>query len=194
MDAGRAEGARSTGGAGIRGGNSGSGKSRLAAALARRLGVPHIELDAIVHQRGWVRLGTEEFRRRVAEVVRGDGWVVDGNYSAVRDLVWERADTVVWLDFPRRTVMRRVVGRTMWRALCRRPLWNGNRERWGNLLSLDRERSVIVWAWVQHDAYRRTFQAALTDPAWRHLRFVRLRSSREAEAFLERPLVSSARK
>ncbi|HEX2361691.1 MAG TPA: hypothetical protein VHI11_06435, partial [Jiangellaceae bacterium] len=85
-------------------GNAGSGKTKLARELAARLRVPHVELDAIFHQPNWTRLPTDEFRQRVADAVAGDGWVVDGNYSSVRDLVWQRADAVVWLDFSRATV------------------------------------------------------------------------------------------
>ena len=68
---------------------------RLAAALR----VPHIELDAIFHQAGWNELPVEEFRRRVTEELdQHDGCVIDGNYGAVRDLVWADADTAVWFD------------------------------------------------------------------------------------------------
>src|SRR5215475_11726512 len=78
-------------------GVSGSGKSTLGRELAGRLAVPFVELDAIFHQPGWTPLPEDEFRRRVAEIAAGDGWVIDGNYSAVQPLVWERADTVVWV-------------------------------------------------------------------------------------------------
>src|SRR5437763_13527293 len=98
-------------------GNSGVGKTTLSRALAARLGAAHVELDAIFHQPGWTPLATPEFRCRVGQVVAGERWVVDGNYSRVRDLVWARADTVVWLDLPRRTVMRRLLGRTAGRLL-----------------------------------------------------------------------------
>src|SRR6266571_7794353 len=74
-------------------GSSGSGKSTLASELAARLHVPHVELDAIFHQPGWTPLPEEEFTAAVAAAVAADGWVVDGNYSAVRPLVWARADT-----------------------------------------------------------------------------------------------------
>jgi adenylate kinase family enzyme len=76
-------------------GNSGSGKSTLAAALARHLDAPWIELDSIFHQPGWVPLPRDDFRARVETLAGGDNWVIDGNYTAVRDLVWARADTVV---------------------------------------------------------------------------------------------------
>src|SRR5665213_2441112 len=72
-------------------GASGSGKTTLAAALATRLGVARTELDGLYHQPGWTQLPTDEFRSAVAEVVDGPGWVVDGNYRQVRDLVWARA-------------------------------------------------------------------------------------------------------
>jgi hypothetical protein len=62
----------------------------VAVALAARLGVPYVELDAVFHQPGWTELPIEDFRARVAEAAAGDAWVVDGNYRAVLDLVWAR--------------------------------------------------------------------------------------------------------
>ena len=100
-------------------GSPGSGKTTVSRHLADRLGVAHVELDSIFHQAGWTELAPDEFRRRVGAVVSADGWVVDGNYTTVQDLDWARADTVVWLDLPRRLVMRRVVVRTLRRALTR---------------------------------------------------------------------------
>ncbi len=127
-------------------GTPGSGKSTFAASLALILGVDHVELDAIFHQPGWVALPKAEFRERVAAITAADRWVIDGNYSAVRDLVWRRADIVVWLDLPRGVVMRRIVARTLRRAIQRQELWNGNREPWRNFFLLDPNRSIIAWA------------------------------------------------
>ncbi len=165
-------------------GTSGSGKSTLARALAARLDVPHIELDSINHQADWQPLPKEELRARVDERTASGGWVVDGNYSAVRALVWARADTVVWFDLPRRTVMRRIVWRSVRRVVLRTELWNGNRETWRNLVARDPDDSVIVWAWQRHGVYRTRYQAAAVDPAWQHLTFVRIRSREDQRALL----------
>ena len=146
--------------------------------------MPFVELDSIYHQPDWVSLTPEEFRRRVAEVAAGDGWVIDGNYSVARPLVWARADTVVWLDLPRRTVMRQVIWRTLRRVAFRVELWNGNRERWANLFTWVPEDSVISWAWHRHAVYRERYAAAAADPAYAHLRFVRLRDRGEVRRFL----------
>jgi adenylate kinase family enzyme len=165
-------------------GAPGSGKTTFAARLAVRLGAPHIELDAIFHQPNWGELPTDEFRARVSAATEGgDAWVVDGNYAAVQDLVWAAADTVVWLDLHRRTVMTRLVGRTAPRVIRRERLWNDNRERWTNLFSLDPERSVLAWSRTMHPTYRARYAAAMDDPAWAHLDFVRLTSRRNVETF-----------
>jgi adenylate kinase family enzyme len=166
-------------------GNSGSGKTTLAAALAKRLGAQHIELDSIYHQRNWTPLPPDRYRARVASLVEAGSWVVDGNYNDVRDLVWERADTLVWLDLPRRVVTRQIVRRSISRVARGTELWNGNRERLGELLSLDQERSVIVWSVRNHREYRRRYGPVPADPRWAHLRFVRLRSRREIAAYLQ---------
>jgi adenylate kinase family enzyme len=165
-------------------GTSGSGKSTLASQLAEILGVPYLELDAVHHQPGWEPLPTDEFRRVVAARAAAGGWVIDGNYGRVRDLVWARADTVVWLDLPKRTVMRRVVWRTLRRVALRRELWNGNRERWQNFFTWNPEQSVISWAWHKHAADRAKYAAAAADPANAHLRFIRLAGRRDVARFL----------
>lgn len=172
-------------------GNTGSGKTRLSRALAAALDVPYLELDSVFHQPGWEPAEPAEFRRRVSEFTAASGWVVDGNYSAVRDIVWSRADTVIWLDLSRRRVMRQVIGRTLRRLITRAELWNGNREPWRNLARLNPEESIIAWAWTRHPVYAQRYAAAAADPANRHLAFIRLGSRTEISALLQRLARSS---
>lgn len=168
-------------------GNSGSGKSTLGFRLATLIGGPHIELDAINHQPGWVALPADELRSRVEDLTSGDRWVVDGNYSAVREsVVWPRADTVIWLDLPRRLVMRQVTRRTLGRVLLRKELWNGNRETLRTLVTRDPDRSVIMWAWSRHSSVHDRYRAAAEDPRWSHLDFIRVGSRDEVEALVAR--------
>jgi len=173
-------------------GNSGSGKTTIARVLSAALNAPHLELDSVFHQPGWVPLAEAEFRRRVAEFVAAPRWVADGNYSKVQDLVWARADTVVWLDPPRYRVMRRVIWRTLRRVALRAELWNGNRERWGNLLTADPKESVIAWAWTRHHLTRQRYMRAMADPANAHLTFIRLRTPGEVAALVSRARGRSA--
>jgi adenylate kinase family enzyme len=158
----------------------------MAHSLAQRLGLPHLELDSVFHQPDWKSLPTEEFRKKVDAFTSQDEWVVDGNYnSEIGDITWGRADTVVWMDPPRITATARVARRTFGRLLSRKELWNGNRERWRYALSTDPERSIVAWAWKMHDKYNELYESAIADPKWAHLRFVRLSTAREAEAFLK---------
>lgn len=165
-------------------GNSGSGKTTTSRILARTLCAPLIELDAIYHQPGWQPLPVEQFRRRVDQLTPARGWVVDGNYSAVRDLVWPRADTVVWLDPPRRTVMWRLLRRTVRRTVTRQVLWNTNREPMAGMFRIDPEKSIIRWAWTRHQVYRERYAALSTDPAYAHLTVIRIRSQEDLARLL----------
>src|ERR1700730_12536180 len=100
-------------------GTSGAGKTTLSGRLASRLGYPHIELDAFQHGPNWQQATVEELRERTDPARAGDRGVCDGNYEAVRDLVWGRADQLVWLDYERPLIMVRVVRRSVWRGGAR---------------------------------------------------------------------------
>jgi adenylate kinase family enzyme len=106
---------------------------------------------------------------------------VDGNYrSRVADLI--NADTYVWLDYPRSIVMRRVVRRTLGRVVLRRELWNGNMERWRSLVNLDPSENIVLWAWTNHQNYRRKYEQASAGDE--RATWIRLRSPREGEEWL----------
>ena len=166
-------------------GNTGAGKSTVARALAERLEAPWVELDAIFHQEHWQPIELTEFRARVCAVVAGDAWVVDGRYSAVADLVRARADTIVWVDLPRSTVMRQLIGRSLRRVVRREVLWNGNRERWRDLIRRDPQKSVLAYAWKNHNANTRRFEViAAETAATTNTSFVRLHSRADIDRFL----------
>lgn len=163
-------------------GTSGSGKSTLACRLSKALSVPCVELDAIHWQQGgWTPLPQGQFRGVVAEAVRLDRWVVEGGYSAVRPLVWERADTVVWLDYPLLVTFGRLLRRTARRVVLKEQLWGGNRESLS--LTLSRE-SILLWCRQTHGPNRRKYAEQLGWPENQHLRVLRFQSPRKAERWL----------
>jgi adenylate kinase family enzyme len=163
-------------------GTSGSGKTTFARRLATRLDVPRIELDALNWGPNWTPAEVETFRDRVRLATAADAWVCDGNYSAVRPIVLERADTVVWLDLPLRTCLWRVIGRTARRSRSRENLWgSGNRE---SLWKQFGRESLLWWVVTTHRRRRREYEERFADPAMAHLRVHRFRSPAEAEAWL----------
>ena len=166
-------------------GVSGSGKTTVARALAARLGVPHVELDSIFHQPGWVGLDDVEFARRVTAATAGECWVVDGNYSRIREIVWSRADTVVVLDLPRWRVMSQLLVRTLRRGWTGEELWNGNRENLANLIRRDPEANILLWSWTNHAKNRRRYRLAASDPRWSGLTFRYARSRRAARILMD---------
>ena len=130
-------------------GTTGSGKSRLAAELSQRTGLRIIELDQLYWGRDWQGAPLELFRHRVEREIRDGGWIVVGNYSQVRDLVWPAADTLIWLDLSFGLVMSRLLRRTVKRIATRENLWGtGNRETIAN--SFFSRDSIIFYAIKTH--------------------------------------------
>ena len=166
-------------------GNAGSGKTTLSSQLAARLGAEHIELDAIHHLADWTPIEREEMRRIVRERTNARRWVVVGGYGGmVGDIVFGRADTVVWLDSPRRVVMPRIVRRTLGRMLRGTKLWNGNRERLRYLFDPRPESNIILATWLDVRRLQALCPTMQADPVYTHLRWVRIASSAQLKVWL----------
>lgn len=127
------------------------------------------------------------FRARVATAIKGDVWVVDGNYRAagVLELVWARADTVVWLDYPLHITLSRLFRRIVARIRDGTELWpgTGNRETVRNAFF---QRDPLLWfALRTHRGRRQRLAELAARPQFAHLEIHRFRDPGDAERWLE---------
>ncbi|MEC5397454.1 hypothetical protein [Uliginosibacterium sp. H1] len=166
-------------------GCSGSGKSTFARRLAAALGVRYIEMDAVFWEPAWTEPTDERFFARLRHTLsEGDGrWVLDGSYTRTIPIKWPQVRTVVWLDMGFALTVWRVFRRALQRAWRGTELWagTGNCESLGRMVS---RKSIVLWAIQHHGPNRRKCEAQMRDPQYAHIRFIRLRTPREAEDFL----------
>lgn len=163
-------------------GTSGAGKSTFAAALAQACGCPYIELDALYWGPGWAAVPHEQFEARMRSATAGECWVADGNYTAVRDVLWARATHIVWLNYGRGIVFPRVLWRTLSRGLLRTRLSHGNRESL-RMAFFSRD-SVLWWSYSTFARNRVKFAGLRSDPAYGHLEWTEITKPSRARAFI----------
>ncbi len=165
-------------------GLAGSGKTTFARALAARLGLPHIELDALHWLPGWSMRETADFQRLVAAACDRPGWVLDGNYSKIRSLTWGSAETIIWLDYPFWLTSWRLLRRSLNRAWRRELLWGTNRESLVHIfLSKD---NLFLYNWRKRRSREREFRQLFREPPFQRLQVIVFRRPGEAERFLAR--------
>ena len=164
-------------------GTSGSGKTTLATQLARRIGAEHVELDALHWGPNWTGKTPAEFTPVVEAATAGAAWCVCGNYNAVvTQIVWPRADTVIWLDYPMSITAYRVVKRTIRRWWRGETLWAGNRERlWTQLCMPDSLWLYVVKTWRRN---RRQYPLKLSELRRQGKHIYRFRSPRQTAEWL----------
>jgi len=164
-------------------GSTGCGKSTLARTLSRETGLPHLELDTLYYEPRWQKAPDQQFYDTVAQHAGTNEWIIDGNYETVRDIVWVRAQTLIWLDYPLRLVLWRLLKRTIHRLLTGTAFANGNRESFGRVLGRN---SVFLWAIRSYGPRRRKLQQLLANRRYSHLSVQRFRSPGEVNAWLRR--------
>lgn len=164
-------------------GTSGAGKTTLARDLAALLGSAHFELDALHWKPNWVESPTEELAARVREAVRAERWTVDGNYGKIRDIVWGRATTVIWLNYSFPLVFRRVFVRTIKRSVLREELYSGNQE--SLVKAFFTRDSILLWTITTYKRRRVRYRELFGNPPFPHLNMIELREPSEARDLLE---------
>ena len=165
-------------------GTSGAGKSTFAQQLAAATQCDYIELDAHYWGPHWQAVPPEQFKASVSEASQGDRWVADGNYSAVRDILWSRATHVIWLNYGRFTVFSRLLRRTLGRGITRAPLFNGNRESL-RMAFLSKD-SILLWSVSTYAKNQAKFAELRAGGAFAHLQRVELTESAQAEELIQR--------
>ena len=140
-------------------GTSCSGKTRFAKRLAERLGIPHVELDALHWGPNWTAKPTNELRTLVDQATLGPQWISDGNYLAVRDLIWKRADMLVWLNYSFPVVFFRAFRRTLIRCVTREKLFSDNQE--SLLKAFFTRESILLWVLQTYWKHRKEYPIRL---------------------------------
>jgi adenylate kinase family enzyme len=163
-------------------GTSCSGKTTFATALAAHFQVPHIELDQLHWLPDWQERPLEEFRSLVRDATESEKWVMDGNYSVVRDITWRRATAVVWLDYSFPVVFARALWRSIARIITREELFAGNRETFRKTF-MDRD-SILLWILATYQRRRREYPDLFKKPEYGHLQVIRLQTPPAARTFL----------
>jgi len=164
-------------------GTTGSGKTTVARAISERLGIPHIEMDALFWRPNWGETPDDELFRRVDRATDAPSWVLDGNYSRTRPIVWPKLDTLVWLDYSALRVFSQLLSRTVRRAITKEPMWGGCVE--SVRTSFFSRQSILVWFFKTYWKRRRNYPELLARPEHAHLHIVRLRSRRQTARWLD---------
>jgi adenylate kinase family enzyme len=160
-------------------GSPGSGKTRLTTRLAERLGLPAIFLDVHYWRPGWQPSDPATWRQRARELAENSEWIMDGNFSETFCLRMPRADTLVWLDYPRATCLRRVLIRSLKDYGRSRPdLPNGCPEQF--------DMKLLRWVWDFPVMERPQIVAGIARFG-AHLRAIQLADDRAVAKFLRAP-------
>jgi adenylate kinase family enzyme len=167
-------------------GSSCSGKSTFSRYLSGKLQIPYIELDQLHWLPDWVEREDGDFRARVSQAVLADSWVLDGNYSVVRDLVWPRATTMIWLNHSFGLVLYRAITRSVIRTVTRQPLFSGNIETFRQTF-LSRE-SIIWWVLKTYHLKRRSYAVLLQEQKAKGVNVIEFNSQKAVDAYLKRSL------
>ncbi|MES2966015.1 MAG: shikimate kinase [Bdellovibrionota bacterium] len=170
-------------------GTTGAGKTTLSRQVAQELGIADIELDELFWQPNWTETPRELFREKVKHAVEAsESWVLHGNYTKTRDLIWPKATHIVWLDYPPAFIFFRLFRRTLRRMLKKEILWSGNTESF--LKSFASRDSILVWFFKSYRKNATLVPELLAMPEHRHLKLIRLTSPDETKTLIRRLLAN----
>lgn len=111
-------------------GPCGAGKSTLATSLGPLLKLPVFHMDQLNWKPGWIESHKDEIQEKLSAITIGDRWIIDGTYGGTLAPRLDRADTVLYLDYPIRLCVTRLLKRIWtYRGRARPDMTDGCPER-----------------------------------------------------------------
>lgn len=165
-------------------GTSGSGKTTFSRELARKLDFPVIEMDKVFWGPDWGWPSDEEFFRKLKSALDTEKWILDGNYTRTIPIKWEKVEVVIWLDYPFIATLLQTIRRSIKRSISGEELWEGTGNRESFRKSFFSKESIILWTIQTHGKVRKKYKEYMDDERFSHIKFIRLRSHKEAAFFL----------
>lgn len=162
-----------------------SGKSTLAQTLAKRFDMKFIELDALHWEPNWQGAPLDVFRERVEQAIQAEKWIVAGNYHVVRDLIWPKAEAIIWLDYPLLLVLKQLSLRTFKRWWTQELLWGKNIEPFHVHFKLWSKDSLFHWLFRTYWRRKREYPLLFAQQEYRHLKVIRLTHPTETQGWLD---------
>ena len=164
-------------------GSGGAGKSTFSRRLGELTGIEVIHLDKIHWRPNWTEPSKEEWREIVENSLRGEAWIMDGNYSGTIEMRIAASDTVIFLDLPRVVCVYRILKRVALSYGKTRPdMAEGCREQF--------DWKFIKWVWDYATRSKPKIENLL-EKYQNEKTIIRLRSKREVEEFLAKLQVRS---
>ncbi|WP_316356102.1 shikimate kinase [Candidatus Neptunichlamydia sp. REUL1] len=162
-------------------GTCGSGKTTLGNHLAKNLDYPVTDLDDLYWLPNWTQRPIEEFASLIEETTLSETWIICGNQSRFRHLIWPKADTIIWLDLPLYTLLWRTIRRALCNIRTKKAFCNGNYESFPHLLS---RHSIVVWILKSFLKRRRDYLAEMKNTP--HIKWIHAKSIKDLK-FLKAP-------
>jgi len=166
-------------------GTSGVGKSTFARKLSSKLNHQYIELDSLYWKPHWRESTDQEFHQKIEVALAPQKWVLDGNYQQTEKLKWKYVQTVIWIDYSFHRVVYQATKRAFYRILTKKELWPNTNNRETFMKTFFSKDSIIFWTLTTYHKNRKRYESIMQNPAYSHIRFIRIKSPKEAKNFLE---------
>jgi len=156
-------------------GSSGAGKSTFSRRLGEKTSLKVIHLDVLHWLPDWTEPPKDEWKKTVETALKGDAWIIDGNYSGTMEMRLKSCDTVIFLDFPRVLCVYRILKRVAFYHKSTRPdVAEGCDERF--------DWTFVKWVW-NYPTRTKPKVEALLKSVQDEKTVIRLKSRKEVEDF-----------
>lgn len=164
-------------------GTTGMGKTTLVSQIAEILEIKHVEMDFLFWQENWAQPKDEDFLPKVEEALMGGSWVIDGNYTRARGIIWKDIDSVIFLDYSMAVALLRVSFRSIKRIITREKIWGKNYESFkGAFFS---KNSLIIWLITTFYRRRKIYYEFMVSKEFEHIKFIKFNRPSQIKKWLK---------